>query len=367
MEKKPFFNPFVEPVLFYFLFFLGIPSFLYMWRVLSHPLSNPLNMSILFVILVGGGLFLPRWGSNIYNLVGGLISRRMLPRNQLPSWRLKIPFPFVRIQMGKIMVLGLGGLTFSQYYFLDVGSDAILGLLVFSFLLSLTIISLRLSSSDGTPDSEVSIDERREFALQTLRKLNPRIDVSFFNSPFPVAYARKNKIFISKNALKLPLGDLERLLYHEYAHTLQKHLKYFLMLLTYFILILLAISLIQISFFNVLFWTTLPASVLFWFYALLSSRSLPLWYLLAVIVPFFFFRWIVWNMELNAEAWACAQMGRDVYSEAMAKPLESLDEWRKTYGRVPGFGWDRFYYFYPPIIYQITKALDSIHPAKSLR
>lgn len=337
-------------------FFLGVPLVLYAWRVTAHPFTDPFSMSILFAIIVGGSLFLPRWLSNLYNLAGDLFTRRMISRNQLPSWRLKIPFPFVRIQMGKIMILGLGGLTFSQYYLRDAGSDVFLGMFTFVLLLVLTTSTLQFSNSREVADPEVSLEERKEFALQAIRDLNPNQKVQFFTSPHPIAYVNRDKVFISEKALQVPLGDLKRLLYHEYAHTTQKRLKYFLVLGIYLILIAFGILFIQVFVWDIFLLTDLP--MVLGLFALMGSKYLPLWYFLAVVVPFFSYRWIIWDMELDAEKWACTHMGKEEYSKAVAKTLESIDKWKATHGRIPGFGWDRFYYFYPPIIYQVTKALE---------
>ena len=351
MEKQPFFNPYVEPYVFFFNFFIGIPSVLYLWAMNSRPVPSLENTVAFFALVMCGAFYLPRWIANAFNIVGGTITRNHLPWKQLPSWRLKVPFPFSRYQIIKVVNLGIGTLVLSQYYFLTLTSDTFL--LTFLLLFIASVIPVWLSESSDGNGEEISLDERKKFVGEVLKNLDPEVPLSFFHSPFPIAYVNKNRVFISDTALKLPLNDLKRLVYHEYAHTRQKHRFLFLILLAYQLFIL------SILFYlRALPWLFLPVPVSsLSFYALLDIHFLPLWYLLSIPIPFFFVRSIFWKMELSAESWACAQMTREDYLKAVEKSLEQLETWKKTHSRVPGFGLERYYFYYPSFTYQIYNAL----------
>ncbi len=350
MERQPFYNPYVEPYIFFFNFFIGIPFILYQWASDTRPSSTSVNVALLFSIIIGGAFYLPRWISNIFNIAGGTLTKRMLPLNQIPSWRMKLPFPFSQYQMIKVMFFGIGSICFSLYYFRTIASD--FPLLILLLLFMVPIILVRISTSSEETTDGISIEERKEIVRRMLNDLDPAVSISFFSSPFSIAYVKRKRVFISEKALKLPIGDLKRLVFHEYAHTRQKT-KYLFFILVFYFLLLMGIIIILKNIW--LLFSIFPTAL--YLFILSGTQYLLLWYLLSLPVPFFIARWIIWKMELDAEKWACHQLGSEEYSKAVNKSLEQLKTWRKFHSRVPWLGLERFYLYYPPIINQILNAL----------
>lgn len=330
------------------------------------------------VIYIFGSFYLPVWITNLGVILNSLLRARKFPSsNELHPWFLGMP-TFMRNRFVlKVIAVTLSSLTtylvlfnfrnsiFSfplpSLFLNDILSPATLILLFTGELvIFISIITQKLGEKKQNIDipdiplvTEEKFIEQRNILGSLVSSLDPEIKIQFFHSPYPTAYfnrRNKNVIQISDMFLQSKMEHVKHTIYHQFEHREQgnKTFRPILFLLTF-------------HFFAYLLFTSL-----FWWNIIppfLRRYRFFIVYYIVFLGSFFITRWLILNLEIEAETKVAMRMGKRDYEIAVSETLELLRDKLPKKEYIPGLGIDRFYHYSPlshVFIYAVLKRIGSL-------
>lgn len=381
--------PRVEALLFYLYTLLILPFLIYtnsryfiLQSLLSFisGISEPYLVSIILysAIYILGSLYLLRWITNLGIILNSLLRARKFPSgNEMLPWFLGVP-TFMRKRFDlKVVAITFSSLTtylvlfnfgnalfsfpvYSRFLNDLLSYPTILLLFTGELVIFISIITQKLGERKlniDIPDiplvTEEKVIEQRNILGSLVSSLDPEIKIQFFHSPYPTAYfdrRNKNVIHISEMLLQSKIEDVKHMIYHEFEHREQgnKTFRPILFLLTF--------QLIAYLLFTSQFWwdIILPFQRRYGFFTI---------YYIVFLGSFFITRWLILNLEIEAETKVAMRMGKRDYEIAVSETLEFLRDNLPKKEYIPGLGIDRFYHYIPlshVFIYAVLKRIGSL-------
>lgn len=313
--------------------------------VLVHVAITRILLSSFFMVLAMVILpfLFPRIMLNFYLLAKGNPPKRWAPKYDKFLRPIFLSKYFVITLSFMTVVTSIGSVNliwFFQRLEYPVFISTHASIWFFFLLLTFALLSVTFGEgSAGIDNAKVAMVE------ELLATYSPSTALRVFEDENPRGFVRitnPNRINISTGALKMSPLQLERLVLHELSHTKQKGMMVRRILVLTF------------------FYSTVAELAKTWIEDARGDGLLAIsTYYLLFALPYLYYRFETWNIEIGAEKNAARIMGSR-YSKICDPVLQDLQKSITRGDPFPGTGLDRFALFYPPSFIQTYHAARHI-------